>query len=107
MHVCIYLSSNNFYFINKAIFFCKTFEPLLTFVGNFEMTPDDSFDILEEGLARTFYFNASNTATSVTLLGILLLLGLITYLIYYSVALTPLSNKGFNRVQLNNVYTGR
>jgi hypothetical protein len=61
----------------------------------------DTADFLTEGEARTFYFNASNTATSVTLLGILLLFGLITYLLYVGAALTPLSNKGFNRVQLN------
>jgi hypothetical protein len=67
----------------------------------------DTMDFLYEGEARTFYFNASNTATSVTILGILLLLGLITYLIYYQLALTPLSNAGFNRPQLNTFNSGR
>ena len=96
-----FLSKSNF-FNKKAIHLKKHLTTPITFVGSFEMTSDGSFEILEEGEARTFYFNASNTATSITFLGVLLLLGLITYLIYYLVALTPLSNKGFNRVQLHN-----
>jgi len=67
----------------------------------------DTDDFLYEGQARTFYFNASNTATSVTILGILLLLGLVAYLIYYELALTPLSNAGFNRPQFNSYHSGR
>jgi hypothetical protein len=62
---------------------------------------DDVVDFLYEGEARTFYFNASNTATSVTLLGIILLMALVAYLIYYELALSPLSNEGFNRPQFN------
>ena len=64
--------------------------------------PEPFDEYVSEGQVRSFYFNASDTATTVTILGIILLLGLITYLIYVSVALTPLSNKNFNRVQINN-----
>ena len=72
-------------------------------IAAFDTNLPETFDeYVYEGQARTFYFNASNTATSVTILGIVILLGLITLLIYVSLALTPLSNKNFNRVQINN-----
>jgi len=59
-------------------------------------------DFYAESQGRTFYFNASDTATSVTLLSIYLLAGLIGYLLYTGYALTPLSNANFNRVQFND-----
>jgi hypothetical protein len=63
---------------------------------------DGPGDFYAESLGRTFYFNASDTATSVTLLSIYLLAGLIGYLLYTGYALSPLSNANFNRVQFND-----
>jgi len=62
----------------------------------------DVGDFFAESQARTFYFNASNTATSVTLLSIYLMAGLIAYLLYTGYALSPQSNANFNRVQFND-----
>ena len=40
------------------------------------------YDQLEESEARFLYFNSSSTATSLTLLGAVILLGVIGYLVY-------------------------
>lgn len=42
---------------------------------------EESYD-MEDGSARFLYFNTSSTATSLTLLGALILLGVIFYLVY-------------------------
>ena len=67
----------------------------------------DTVDFLYEGQARIFYFNNSKDATAATILGVLLLLGLVTTLIYYQLALTPQSNADFNRPQFDSYYRGR
>jgi hypothetical protein len=50
---------------------------------------------LDEGQARFLYFNSSSTATSLTLLGAVILLGVIAYLVYAGGLLG--SNQGYNR----------
>ena len=47
---------------------------------------------LMENEARFLYFNSSSTATSLTLLGALILLGVIGYLIYVGGLLSPAAN---------------
>merc|ERR1712214_67759 len=44
--------------------------------------PEEEESALEEGEGRFLYFNSSSTATSLTLLGALILLGVIFYLVY-------------------------
>merc|ERR1711908_68335 len=44
--------------------------------------PGEEEFALEEGEGRFLYFNSSSTATSLTLLGALILLGVIFYLVY-------------------------
>jgi len=42
----------------------------------------EEFEVADESNARFLYFNTSSTATSLTLLGALILLGVIGYLVY-------------------------
>merc|ERR1712042_108938 len=51
---------------------------------------------LMENEARFLYFNSSSTATSLTLLGALILLGVIFYLVYVGGLLSPASGSNFN-----------
>ena len=43
---------------------------------------EEDFGMTDESEARFLYFNTSSTATSLTLLGALILLGVIGYLVY-------------------------
>jgi len=52
---------------------------------------------LMENEARFLYFNSSSTATSLTLLGALILLGVIFYLVYVGNLLAPVSGNAYNR----------
>merc|ERR1711936_755335 len=52
---------------------------------------------LMESEARFLYFNSSSTATSLTLLGALILLGVIFYLVYVGGLLAPVSGNAYNR----------
>merc|ERR1719369_792042 len=52
---------------------------------------------LMENEARFLYFNSSSTATSLTLLGALILLGVIFYLVYVGGLLAPVSGNAYNR----------
>jgi hypothetical protein len=56
---------------------------------------EDFNDIVAEDQARFLYFNTSSTATSLTLLGALILLGVIAYLVYAGGLLG--SSGGYNR----------
>ena len=59
---------------------------------------DEMFDdqgLVDDSQARFLYFNTSSTATSLTLLGALILLGVIAYLIYAGGLLG--SSTGYNR----------
>merc|ERR1711988_1258949 len=61
----------------------------------------DQFDAdqteLMENEARFLYFNSSSTATSLTLLGALILLGVIFYLVYVGGLLSPASGSSYQR----------
>merc|ERR1712027_121278 len=52
---------------------------------------------LMENEARFLYFNSSSTATSLTLLGALILLGVIFHLVYVGGLLAPASGSGYQR----------
>merc|ERR1711962_631046 len=52
---------------------------------------------LMDNEARFLYFNSSSTATSLTLLGALILLGVIFYLVYVGGLLAPVSGNAYNR----------
>ena len=52
---------------------------------------------LMESEARFLYFNSSSTATSLTLLGALILLGVIFYLVYVGGLLAPVGGSQYSR----------
>ena len=56
---------------------------------------DDQTELMENE-ARFLYFNSSSTATSLTLLGALILLGVIFYLVYVGGLLSPASGSNYN-----------
>merc|ERR1719439_231931 len=72
---------------------------LALFVGAAMAAPSD-FDSTEvvdtESQGRFLYFNSSSTATSLTLLGALILLGVIFYLVYVGGLLAPSSGSYSN-----------
>ena len=57
----------------------------------------DSTEVLDESQGRFLYFNSSSTATSLTLLGALILLGVIFYLVYVGGLLAPASGSSYQR----------
>merc|ERR1712152_30906 len=59
--------------------------------------PEEEEFALEEGEGRFLYFNSSSTATSLTLLGALILLGVIFYLVYVGGLLAPASGSSYQR----------
>ena len=62
----------------------------------FAATQDDQAELLEsEG--RFLYYNGSSTAAAITLLGALILLGVIAYLIYVGGVLSTQGSSGYNR----------
>ena len=56
----------------------------------------DSTEVLDESQGRFLYFNSSSTATSLTLLGALILLGVIFSLVYVGGLLAPVSGSYSN-----------
>ena len=64
---------------------------LALFVGATMAAPSDfdSTEVVDESQGRFLYFNSSSTATSLTLLGALILLGVIFYLVYVGGLLSP------------------
>ena len=70
----------------------KLFALLAILAGVASAAPDALFEDqaeLMESEARFLYFNSSSTATSLTLLGALILLGVIFYLVYVGGLLAP------------------
>ena len=59
---------------------------------------------LMENEARFLYFNSSSTATSLTLLGALILLGVIFYLVYVGGLLSPAASSGYSAYNRNDYY---
>merc|ERR1712079_959437 len=57
----------------------------------------DSTEVLDESQGRFLYFNSSSTATSLTLLGALILLGVIFYLVYVGGLLAPVGGSQYSR----------
>jgi len=72
---------------------------LALFVGATMAAPSDfdSTEVLDESQGRFLYFNSSSTATSLTLLGALILLGVIFYLVYVGGLLAPASGSSYQR----------
>merc|ERR1711976_942861 len=70
---------------------------LALFVGAAMAAPSDfdSTEIVDESQGRFLYFNSSSTATSLTLLGALILLGVIFYLVYVGGLLAPASGGSY------------
>merc|ERR1712042_282247 len=62
---------------------------------------------LMENEARFLYFNSSSTATSLTLLGALILLGVIFYLVYVGGLLAPVSGQDYGQYYQNGQYQAR
>lgn len=56
----------------------------------------DESQLMDSGEARFLYFNSSSTATSLTLLGAAILLGVIFYLVYVGGLLSPISGNNYN-----------
>ena len=61
---------------------------LALFMGVAMAQAEDS-PVMEQGEGRFLYLNSSSTATSLTLLGALILLGVIFYLVYVGGLLSP------------------
>jgi len=59
---------------------------------------------LLENEARFLYYNGSSTAAAITLLGALILLGVIAYLIYVGGVLSTQGSSGYNRNDYANQY---
>merc|ERR1712223_2082932 len=71
---------------------------LVIFLGLCATAFADEFDSqVEEADARFLYFNTSSTATSLTLLGGLILLGVIFYLVYVGGLLAPVGGSQYSR----------
>merc|ERR1711976_694974 len=72
---------------------------LALFVGAAMAAPSDfdSTEIVDESQGRFLYFNSSSTTTSLTLLGALILLGVIFYLVYVGGLLAPASGSSYQR----------
>merc|ERR1719347_1086660 len=71
---------------------------LALFLGAAMAAPQEYDDtvMVDENEARFLYFNSSSTATSLTLLGALILLGVIFYLVYVGGLLSPASGSNYN-----------
>ena len=72
---------------------------LALFVGATMAAPSDfdSTEVVDESQGRFLYFNSSSTATSLTLLGALILLGVIFYLVYVGGLLAPAAGSNYQR----------
>lgn len=62
----------------------------------FAATQEEQTELLENE-ARFLYYNGSSTAAAITLLGALILLGVIAYLIYVGGVLSTQGSSGYNR----------
>ena len=71
----------------------KTFLAIVLFACVASAYAED-FGVADQGEGRFLYFNTSSTATSLTLLGALILLGVIFYLVYVG---GLLNTSGYNR----------
>jgi len=60
----------------------KTIILACVLLGLAASTYAEEYEVADEGQGRFLYFNSSSTATSLTLLGALILLGVIGYLVY-------------------------
>ena len=70
---------------------------LALFIGAAMAAPyEDETQLVDESEGRFLYFNSSSTATSLTLLGALILLGVIFYLVYVGGLLAPSSGSYSN-----------
>ena len=70
---------------------------LALFIGAAMAAPyDEDTQLVDESEGRFLYFNSSSTATSLTLLGALILLGVIFYLVYVGGLLAPSSGSYSN-----------
>ena len=65
--------------------------------------PAEETELLENE-ARFLYYNGSSTAAAITLLGALILLGVIGYLIYVGGVLSTQGSSGYNRNDYQNQY---
>lgn len=65
--------------------------------------PAEETELLENE-ARFLYYNGSSTAAAITLLGALILLGVIAYLIYVGGVLSTQGSSGYNRNDYQNQY---
>merc|ERR1712227_382855 len=78
----------------------KLFALLAILAGVANAAPDalleDQAELMESE-ARFLYFNSSSTATSLTLLGALILLGVIFYLVYVGGLLAPVGGSQYSR----------
>merc|ERR1711976_341898 len=87
----IYYSDTSDY--NQDRMISKYFVLALLFLGAAQAAPseyEENVDLMENE-ARFLYLNSSSTATSLTLLGALILLGVIFYLVYVGGLLAPAS----------------
>jgi len=78
----------------------KLFALLAILAGVASAAPDSLYEDqaeLMESEARFLYFNSSSTATSLTLLGALILLGVIFYLVYVGGLLAPVGGSQYSR----------
>jgi hypothetical protein len=69
----------------------------------FAATQDEQSELLENE-ARFLYYNGSSTAAAITLLGALILLGVIAYLIYVGGVLSTQGSSGYNRHGVEQQY---
>ena len=79
---------------------------LMAFLVGATMATEYEDVSLAESEGRFLYFNSSSTATSLTLLGALILLGVIFYLVYVGGLLSPVTGSGYayNRNDYYNQY---
>merc|ERR1712117_639577 len=84
---------------NQDRMISKYFVLALLFLGAAHAAPSEYEENVElmENEARFLYLNSSSTATSLTLLGALILLGVIFYLVYVGGLLAPASGSGYQR----------
>merc|ERR1711868_308445 len=78
----------------------KLFALLAILAGVANAAPDallEDTQLVDESQGRFLYFNSSSTATSLTLLGALILLGVIFYLVYVGGLLAPASGSSYQR----------
>jgi len=71
----------------------------------FAATQPEENELLENE-ARFLYYNGSSTAAAITLLGALILLGVIAYLIYVGGVLSTQGSSGYNRNDYQGQYDG-